>query len=59
MIITVDEKEDVELIKVLVENLGFKCTWEEYTYYIINNKLNKINNKFIRNDGYIKSLKNE
>ena len=56
---TVDEKEDVELIKVLVENLGFKCTWEEYTYYIINNKLNKINNKFIRNDGYIKSLKNE
>jgi hypothetical protein len=56
---TVDEKEDLELIKVLVENLGFKCTWEQYTDYIINNNLNKINNKFIRNDGYIKSLKNE
>ena len=56
---TVDEKEDLELIKVLVENLGFKCTWEQYTDYIINNNLNKINNKFIRNDGYITSLKNE
>ena len=56
---TVDEKEDLELIKVLVENLGFKCTWQEYTDYIINNNLNKINNNFIRNDGYIKSLKNE
>jgi spore coat polysaccharide biosynthesis protein SpsF (cytidylyltransferase family) len=56
---TVDEKEDLELIKVLVENLGFKCTWEQYTDYIINNNLNKINNKFIRNDGYMKSLKNE
>jgi len=56
---TVDEKEDLELIKVLVENLGFKCTWQEYADYIINNNLNKINNNFIRNDGYIKSLKNE
>lgn len=54
---TVDEKEDLELIKVLVEGLGVNSTWQEYTDYIINNNLICINNKIIRNEGYINSLK--
>ena len=56
---TVDEKKDFELIKVLVENLGTKCNWQDYTNYIVNNKLDNINKGIKRNDGYFKSLKND
>ncbi|WP_205334624.1 cytidylyltransferase domain-containing protein [Flavobacterium fluviale] len=56
---TVDENNDFELIKILIENLGTNKTWLEYTNYIIDNDLILINNQITRNEGLIKSLKND
>lgn len=56
---TVDEIRDFELIKILVENLGIHKSWLYYSNYIINNDLNLINNQIIRNEGLLKSLKND
>ena len=56
---TVDEIRDFELITLLINDLGTKKSWEEYTQYIIQKNLLKINNNIIRNEGIIKSLKND
>ena len=56
---TVDEPKDFELIKVLIKDLGTNKTWLEYTSHLIKNDLNKINNSVIRNEGLLKSLKND
>ncbi len=56
---TVDESSDFELIKILINKLGVEKTWLEYTNYIIENNLTKINDQIIRNEGYLKSLKND
>ncbi len=54
---TVDESKDLELIEILVNKLGTEKSWLEYTNYIIDNNLNAINGKIIRNEGLLKSLK--
>jgi spore coat polysaccharide biosynthesis protein SpsF (cytidylyltransferase family) len=56
---TVDEPRDFELIEYLINKLGIEKTWLEYTNYIIDNDLTKMNNKIIRNEGLLKSLKND
>ena len=56
---TVDETKDFDLIKVLIDDLGTNKTWLEYTDFIIENDLNKINNSIIRNEGLLKSIKND
>ncbi|MDC1324389.1 glycosyltransferase family protein [Polaribacter sp.] len=56
---TVDEPRDFDLIKVLINNLGTDKTWLEYTNHIIKNNLNKINNSITRNEGLLKSIKND
>lgn len=56
---TVDEIRDFELIKILINDLGTDKTWIEYTNYIIQNNLTEINDSIIRNEGLIKSLKND
>lgn len=56
---TVDEDLDLELITILINKLGTEKTWEEYTDFIIKNQLYKINSSIIRNEGLIKSLKND
>ena len=56
---TVDEPKDFDLIKVLINNLGTDKTWLEYTNHIIKKNLNKINNSIIRNEGLLKSIKND
>ena len=56
---TVDEKVDFDLISILIKNLGADKSWLEYTNYIIENKLYKINNSIIRNEGLLKSIKND
>tara|TARA_B110001469_G_C9580409_1_gene287873 strand:+ start:176 stop:934 length:759 start_codon:yes stop_codon:yes gene_type:complete len=56
---TVDETRDFDLIKALIDDLGTNKTWLEYTDYIIKNNLNKINNSIIRNEGLLKSIKND
>jgi spore coat polysaccharide biosynthesis protein SpsF (cytidylyltransferase family) len=57
--ITVDELSDFELINKVIIELGFNKSWFEYTEYIIYNKLVEINGNIIRNEGYLKSLKND
>ena len=56
---TVDESRDFDLIKILINDLGTHKTWLEYTNHIIKNDLNKINNSIIRNEGFLKSIKND
>jgi spore coat polysaccharide biosynthesis protein SpsF len=56
---TVDESKDFELIKKLINDLGIDKTWLEYTNHIIQNNLTEINNSIIRNEGLLKSLKND
>ena len=56
---TVDEKVDFDLISILINNLGTDKSWLEYTNHIIKNNLNKINNSIIRNEGFLKSIKND
>lgn len=56
---TVDESIDFDLIQYLIKDLGTDKTWLEYTNHIIKNDLNKINNSIIRNEGFLKSLKND
>jgi spore coat polysaccharide biosynthesis protein SpsF len=56
---TVDEQRDFKLIYKLISELGLNKTWLEYTEYIISNKLLEINSNIIRNEGYLKSLKND
>ena len=56
---TVDEFKDFELIKILIDKLGVKKSWQDYTDFIIYNNLSKINGDIIRNEGFFKSLKKE
>jgi spore coat polysaccharide biosynthesis protein SpsF (cytidylyltransferase family) len=56
---TVDESKDFELISILIKELGTDRTWLEYTNYIIQNSLTEINDSIIRNEGLLKSLKND
>jgi spore coat polysaccharide biosynthesis protein SpsF len=56
---TVDESRDFELIALLINKLGAKKSWMEYTNYIIENNLTKVNDQIIRNEGLLKSLKND
>ena len=56
---TVDEPRDFDLIQQLIKQLGVEKSWLDYTNYIIQNDLSKINDKIIRNEGLMKSLKND
>lgn len=56
---TVDVSRDFDLIEILIGKLGVKKSWLEYTNYIIDNDLDKVNNQIIRNEGLLKSLKND
>ena len=56
---TVDEAVDFKLIEILINKLGIDKPWLDYTNYIIDNNLGNINNHIIRNEGWLKSLKNE
>jgi spore coat polysaccharide biosynthesis protein SpsF (cytidylyltransferase family) len=54
--LTVDEKPDFEVIKLLVESLGVNLSWKAYTKYYIENDLGELNSNITRNEGYLKSL---
>jgi spore coat polysaccharide biosynthesis protein SpsF len=54
--LTVDEQEDFDLISKLILAIGDDKTWLEYVEYIkLNPHLSKINSKYKRNEGYIKT----
>ena len=56
---TVDEPSDFEVLKILIDELGIEKSWSDYTNYIIENDLMKINGQIVRNEGLLKSLKGE
>ena len=56
--ITVDEPEDFEVIKHLIEHLGIDKGWKTYIDYLLEHKeIYDINSRFMNNEGYAKSLK--
>ena len=57
---TLDEKEDYEFLKRLIQEVGDDKGWKEYVEFLHKNKdLLKINQHIQRNEGYFKSLKDE
>lgn len=58
--ITVDTLEDFLLVKSLIENLGIEKSFVEYADFINDHKnIKELNNQYIRNEGYDKSLMND
>ena len=57
--ITVDEERDFILINKIIDELGPNKSWQEYVIYILTGNLTNINGNIIRNEGYLKSLKND
>jgi len=58
--LTVDEKEDFEVIKFLIENSDLKAPWLDYVSLLTKNQqIMKLNMQFKRNEGYEISLLNE
>lgn len=58
--ITIDEPEDFEVIRVLIEQLGIDLPWKDYIDYLLSHEdLYKINSKFHYNEGYEKSINND
>lgn len=56
---TVDQEEDLNAIKILVNTLGVNKSWEEYASYIKDNHILFLNQNILRNEGYFKSLNDE
>ena len=57
---TVDEAADFEVIKDLISKLGTDKGWKEYASYIRSNQsIAQRNAHITRNEGYIKSVKND
>lgn len=58
--ITLDEPEDFEVIKHLIETLGPERPWLDYINYLTSHKeIYEINSRFGNNEGYQKSIKND
>jgi spore coat polysaccharide biosynthesis protein SpsF len=58
--ITVDTNEDFDLIKNLVEQLGTDQSWIKYVEILLeHSEIKKLNEKYSRNEGYEKSIKND
>ena len=55
---TVDEKIDLKIIEILIKKLGTDKRWFDYVNFIEKNNIN-LNQSIIRNEGYLKSIKNE
>ena len=56
---TVDEPVDFDVIEHLIQKLGTDKSWHEYTQYMIEHDLTKLNEGIIRNQGFIESLKKD
>jgi spore coat polysaccharide biosynthesis protein SpsF (cytidylyltransferase family) len=57
--LTVDEKEDFEVIKFLINRLGIEKDYLTYSRCYLENNLSELNGSIIRNEGLLKSLNNE
>jgi spore coat polysaccharide biosynthesis protein SpsF (cytidylyltransferase family) len=56
---TVDELSDIETVDLLIDALGAFERWETYAKFILNNPARFNNQNIIRNEGYLKSKKND
>ena len=56
---TVDQIEDLEAIKRIINTLGSGKSWIEYAKFIKENRRIFTNQNIIRNEGYIKSITND
>lgn len=56
---TVDEAVDLDVVRSMVTALGKNATWLEYTNYLLKSEISNLNSGIKRNEGYIKSLKND
>jgi spore coat polysaccharide biosynthesis protein SpsF len=56
---TVDELNDLDAIKILVDKLDTDNDWKTYADFIIDNPELFNNQQIIRNEGYLKSIKKE
>lgn len=57
--LTVDEIQDFEVIKFLIDRLGIENDYLSYSHCYLENNLNEMNGSIIRNEGLLKSLNNE
>jgi len=58
--LTVDEPQDLEVIKSLVRELGLEKDWKTYAdYYLKSPKISSLNRQIMRNEGYLQSMKKE
>lgn len=53
---TVDEPEDLEMMRWLIKKLGTDKTWIEYTRFVLENNKRLGNTDIVRNEGYLKSI---
>lgn len=55
--LTVDEPQDLEVIRHIVTDLGLNEDWKTYAEYYLNNKeIKTLNSTIVRNEGYQKSI---
>lgn len=55
--LTVDEPQDLEVIRHIVNDLGLEKDWKSYADYYLNNpQIKVLNNTIVRNKGYQKSI---
>lgn len=58
--LTVDEQNDFEVITKIIHQLGTGKKWNEYAQlYVEDATIHSLNNKTIRNEGYLKSLQKD
>ncbi len=57
--LTVDEPNDFEVIKYLINKIGFNGSWMDYTKEYLNSSISELNMNIERNEGYKKSIKKD
>lgn len=57
--LSVDEKVDFECVKYLIKEFGYDKPWITYSQFILDNTELFKNQAVTRNEGYLKSLKND
>lgn len=58
--LTVDQEEDFQVIRILIEQLGETASWLDYAKAYQNSPaISLLNNHISRNEGFLKSIKND
>lgn len=58
--LTVDEEKDFQVIAKIILALGIEKNWKDYAeYYLGNKEIQQLNGNIVRNEGYLKSLRED